>query len=688
MLGEGQTASLGAREAIATGTEFALQVVLAGLAPLELARRSLGQAARGQTNDVDDRDAQLLPDLGADGLDHGLLVVGARFSDDHDLFAGLAGDAECDDVAPPHAVQFRHAPFERLGMQVAAVDDDEVFDPARDDDLAVADVAEVACAKEPVGPVSLGGRLGVLEIAKRDRRALEAKLPFATVGQPLPIGAEDPDLVPAEGGATSDVFGRQLAVDRVANGAVGLEGLRVDNKAFPSVRAPLNRHRQRGFGHAVGGRDRIRRHLATRGEQVREGANRGWLNGLGAAADHCEAAEVPVREVLVANAFRGERKGEVRRERHSAAVAVDGVEPNAWAFDEAQRRDEHGGDAVEDGGDDEADEAHVMVERQPTDGLVAVARHHLQGFVDDAPRVGHQARVRDHDALRVRGGPRRVLKEGQVGGNDGLPGGGRVACPERGGGDDLLQGGHPVSEAPENREQALAGDEERRAGLREDALVAVDVGVEARKGHRRVEWDRNDSGAQGCEEGEDEVLGLDDDEADPVALAQAVRLQRGSTDTRFPGDVGEEVLRLISLEILEHETAVGGVPANFGNGLGDSLEGRRHGGSGVRGGRRTLGCCWRPRKCEKRGREHDSARIHFRPAGQFGMHRTPSLGRWTCPSDVQVQARVRSMKASWAPTGPRNGRARQPRCGRANGASPCWPKGQFRCRRRDPRSRD
>ena len=105
-------------------------------------------------------------------------------------------------------------------------------------------------------------------------------------------------------------------------------------------------------------------------ELRREVAQRLGLDRLGAAAGDAQAREIEPLDVLVLQALGDERVREVRRVRDRAAVLVDLVEPEARRADEARRRQEDARDVREERPDDEADEPHVVEERQPAHALV------------------------------------------------------------------------------------------------------------------------------------------------------------------------------------------------------------------------------------------------------------------------------------------------------------------------------
>jgi hypothetical protein len=91
---------------------------------------------------------------------HGVEVVGAHLGDDHDrLLALVALHPERDHVAGTHAVEPADGPLDVLGEHVAAADDDDVLDPAAQDELTVEQVGEVAGAQPAVVEHRRGGVL-------------------------------------------------------------------------------------------------------------------------------------------------------------------------------------------------------------------------------------------------------------------------------------------------------------------------------------------------------------------------------------------------------------------------------------------------------------------------------------------------------------------------------------------------
>ena len=221
---EAKTATIARRQ---TSSSCLVEVQLAALGPLQLARRRLRQRAgctsitsRGgspHTSSVrwwmacaDRRRASASPPL--------------RLGDDDDaLLALVALHAEGDDVAGAHAVERADGPLDVLREHVAAADDDDVLDPPAQHELAVEQVAEVAGA-QPAVVEQLGRGVGTLVVAGRHRRAPDQQLADVALGPLLErLGVDDAHLQARAPAVPSS--GRRRAVEREVVGIVDLDRL-------------------------------------------------------------------------------------------------------------------------------------------------------------------------------------------------------------------------------------------------------------------------------------------------------------------------------------------------------------------------------------------------------------------------------------------------------------------------------
>ena len=250
----------------------------------------------------------------------------------------------------------------------------------------------------------------------------------AQVGQDLTVVIDDPDLVIGQGAPAIDDF-VYLAVVR------------------------LHAHRDTAFGHGQG----IDRHDVQAAVQFRKGRGERCFRqsvagqeciGIEAGFGHCcgkgferagaqhlcadtgdtPAAQVKLLQVCAADPAGAEFVTERRRERDGAAVPADQAQPLQGAYGKIPRAlvvdRQLGGDGTQ----DEPDQAHVMVERQP--GCAAIAFVYFQPGSRDPLKVAHYRLAGNDYALRSTGAARgklqvcrffgsawfkRVLRRGDIG---------------------------------------------------------------------------------------------------------------------------------------------------------------------------------------------------------------------------------------------------------------------------------
>ncbi|MDH6441281.1 hypothetical protein M2158_009822 [Streptomyces sp. SAI-144] len=172
---------------------------------------------------------------------------------------------------------------------------------------------------------------------------------------------------------------------------------------------PVTGDDQGRLGHAVAGEHRLGTQPGG-GEPPGERLDGGCLDGLGAVHRAPPAREVQPCQLLVGDPLEAEVVGEVRRGREVDVVPVDQRQPCVRTLEEGRRWHQHAVTAQDEGGEQQPDQAEVVVERQPA-AHRAVGVH--AGDRREDPGVGQQVGVVDHDALGVVGGPRGVLEEGQ-----------------------------------------------------------------------------------------------------------------------------------------------------------------------------------------------------------------------------------------------------------------------------------
>ena len=297
-----------------------------------------------------------------------------------------------------------------------------------------------------------------------------------------------------------------VAVIPVEVDAVGLERLLDGNE----------RDGQRRLGHSITREKRFGLHPGGR-HGGDEGAHRLRIDRLRPATKDAYPRQVPARDLLRPRPLGDQRVCEVGRERQRPPVLVQSLQPDGGVLDEAHRRDEHCRDPEADGGDDEPDQPHVVVQRQPRHGDVVRAVG-AQSVTHDGRAVRCQASVRHHHSLGERGAAGRELEEGHlvvahVGSGWKRAG---ILC-QLCGRQHLLDTRDPADRRPQHLGDALGRDQD--PGLRdvEDAHQGIHERVQLAERDRRVERYRDQSTPKRAEECGDELLSLGYHQRYPVA---------------------------------------------------------------------------------------------------------------------------------------------------------------------------
>ena len=417
MFRHGEGASLGAHGSRALHAKSTGEVLGTRLTPLQLSRGGLGQAAGWKADDIGRWKTNLFADGLLDASDDVVVFCLSGLEHEHEFFAGRTRTAKGHHVALSHAVHLGGMPLDGLRMEVPTIEDDEVLDATGHIDFVIEDVAEVSGLEPAVFSVRGAGGLVILEVPAGDARTLEAELTLNALGQSGAVVIERGEVVPGKGGAARHVLEHGATLDGIGDTAFSTEGLCVDESAAVDLVDGLEAHGEGGFSHAVCRQDARPWELAVLSEQVEEGVHGGGLDGLRATAEYAAAGQVPCLEVLGLHLSDGERVGEVGCEGDGSTVAMHGVHPDARLLDEAHRGDKHRAESAGDGGDHEANEAHVVVERQPAHAEIDVGVC-MDAVVDDRAAVGDERAVGHDHALGIRGRARGVLQKCNVVGCD------------------------------------------------------------------------------------------------------------------------------------------------------------------------------------------------------------------------------------------------------------------------------
>ena len=253
--------------------------------------------------------------------------------------------------------------------------------------------------------VYLGGRIGAPPIALGHAWSADPDLPDATVGNRCAGGGvDDRDGRPGHGRPAQHEVDRSV-IDRRQQ-VTALDAAEIGRQ-----RAHLppggGRDDECRLGHAVGG-DHGRRVQSCSGEPARERLDRGGLDGFGSGDDVRERRQIEFGELLVGDHLRTQAVGEVGGDGEGAAVLRDEAQPHQRPTQKARGRGEDGVDPGVDRPQQQADEPHVVIVRQPPhpDRVGAVVHGR-----PDRLLVGDEVAVRHDDALGHTGGSGCVLQQ-------------------------------------------------------------------------------------------------------------------------------------------------------------------------------------------------------------------------------------------------------------------------------------
>ena len=444
----------------------------------------------------------------ADGLDQGLrrqdlAHAAADFGGDADALLALFGDRKRRHPTFAHHLHFPlDGLFDVLGIQVVTAHDQHVLQAPGDIQLAVAQETQVAGA-QPGRPgvldKGLGRGFGVAPVAQGDTRPGGPDLTDLVVGQHLQgVRFDHLHGMPGLAGATTH---HRVAVARLRAILRQRQIIQAQRGNTPATLATGDK--QGGFRQAVGRKPGIGAETARR-ELLGETLQGVEADRLGTGIGDAPAAQVQARQRAVTDPLAAQPIGEVRAAADGAAVFADRFQPAQRASEEIGRRHQYTGHAAEDRLQQPADQAHVVVERQPADDDVIGIEIDTKTAADQQ-FVGHQVAVADLHALGQRGGTRGVLQEGDIVGVQFrlTPVGGQRAVQLI----DTEQargiGGGQLAHLQQRFAQGLLGQDQARLGIgddRQQAFLMVTTG-----GLRRIGRHRDHAGVQAAEERRDVV---------------------------------------------------------------------------------------------------------------------------------------------------------------------------------------
>ncbi|MNZ13068.1 hypothetical protein D3C78_299550 [compost metagenome] len=301
--------------------------------------------------------------------------------------------------------------FQILWVEVVPTHDQQVLEAAGNEQLAVTQKTQVA-GTQPGAPALLdegaGRGFGVAPVAFGDARATGPDFADLVVGQQRQVVRLD-NLHGMPGLATPATH-LHRAPARFCVVARQRQGIQL-KRANP-LASGAAADEQRGLGQPVTGKETLR-HKATGSELVGEGLQAVLADRLGTGIGHTPFAQVKAGHCRGTDPLAAQPIGEVRPSADGAAVIADRLQPALRPGEEVRRGHQHTGHATEDRLQQAADQAHVVVQRQPADD------HVIRVYIDaetlaDQHFVGHQVAMADLHALGQGCGAGGVLQKCNV----------------------------------------------------------------------------------------------------------------------------------------------------------------------------------------------------------------------------------------------------------------------------------
>ena len=579
------------------GTETAMSVEIARRRPSQLAARGLGDAARRHQQDLLGRRIEQprrrVPDL---PLQPGQRVgLGQPGLGDYDQLLGAGarvGGPEDGDTALADALEIADRRLDLLRIDMAAGADDDVLGAARDEDVAAGGVGEVA-AVQPRAVEQLAGLLRIVEVTRGRRGSAELKPALLALAD-LARGVDDADLVAGQRPAAGDEFQCVGSVRRGRGGA-GVPG---ELAAVDPVddRRPAERREGEAdgiLGKPVHGAHRLGT-KAIGGKPRREAPHSLRPHGFRTVGDHTQRSEVETGDPGVLDPAQAKLEGEVWRGGQRPPMPVYRPQPCLGSHEKGEGRHHDQRNREVQAAQPRADQAHVVVERQPTHE--DVRRFDVHGLTHGA-NVGQQVGMRQHHSLGIAGAARRVLHQRHA----------RRArhCREwfarRARGEvvdrlDAAQAFDLEAEQPTHCGRLGRRDQYGGASIAQDAGLAAQMLLDARQARRRIDRGRYAAGVEHAEEdGEKGGAGRQHD-GNPFAWFQPAAAEAQSNGPRPLGQlsVGDGGLAAVAFD--QHDMHAIAVPLDMPV---ENL-GQGHRGVGGRFRRFRSGCAGRSIREDKR----------------------------------------------------------------------------------------
>ncbi len=328
-----------------------------------------------------------------------------RFTDHDELFFAAHLDGERGPgVGGQLGVAPAHGPLDVLRIKVASPDDDQIFQPTGDEQLASAYEPKITGPKVPrtgivirrkAGLKGARGRSGLVPVPPGNARTRHPDLADPVVGQPgLVLGIDDEHLMIAGEPARTDHEASRRSGGVHRRDFTLIEGGRIDLQLDGRCRRWPTADDQGRFRQAIA-RQKGFAAEPTRRKCVGEPVDRLRPDRLSAVERDGPAAEVEPLLLLGGHPAGAEVVGEVRTTADRGAGPADQLQPANRPLQERHRREQGGRPAAVEGLQRAADQPHVVVQGEPRNPSTRSARP--ETLLDDR-RVAQEVAVADDDS--------------------------------------------------------------------------------------------------------------------------------------------------------------------------------------------------------------------------------------------------------------------------------------------------
>ncbi|MNH12596.1 hypothetical protein D3C79_721420 [compost metagenome] len=195
-------------------------------------------------------------------------------------------------------------------------------------------------------------------------------------------------------------------------GAVACQGTGIQGQRSNTLATATAADKQGCLSQAIAGKEALGAE-ATVSELLGKGLEAVLTDRLGTGIGYPPAAQVELGQRCTADPLAAQPIGKIGAATDGAAMIADRLQPTLWPGEKVGRGHQHARHAAEDRLQQTADQAHVVIQRQPADDDIVRVEIDAEAMADQH-LIGHQIAVADLHTLGQRRGPGGVLQEGDV----------------------------------------------------------------------------------------------------------------------------------------------------------------------------------------------------------------------------------------------------------------------------------